>query len=56
MPVLALESFAPDRGYVVEVSSYQIDLAPTLAPSAGILINLSGIISTVTARWSTTPR
>ncbi|HZP77271.1 MAG TPA: UDP-N-acetylmuramoyl-L-alanine--D-glutamate ligase [Pseudolabrys sp.] len=41
VPVLALESFAPDRGYVVEVSSYQIDLAPTLAPSAGILINLS---------------
>jgi len=41
VPVLALEPFAPERGYVVEVSSYQIDLAPKLAPSVGILINLS---------------
>ncbi len=41
VPVLALDPFAPDRGYVVEVSSYQIDLAPSLAPSVGILINLS---------------
>ncbi|MGO8659101.1 Mur ligase family protein, partial [Rhizobium ruizarguesonis] len=29
------------RYYVVECSSYQIDLAPTLDPSAGILLNLT---------------
>jgi UDP-N-acetylmuramoylalanine--D-glutamate ligase len=31
----------PLRIYVVECSSYQIDLAPSLDPSVGILINLS---------------
>ena len=31
----------PSRVYVVECSSYQINLAPTLDPSVGILINLS---------------
>jgi UDP-N-acetylmuramoylalanine--D-glutamate ligase len=31
----------PPRVHVVECSSYQIDLAPTLDPSVGILINLS---------------
>jgi len=31
----------PLRVHVVECSSYQIDLAPTLDPSVGILINLS---------------
>jgi UDP-N-acetylmuramoylalanine--D-glutamate ligase len=31
----------PLRVYVIECSSYQIDLAPSLAPSVGILINLS---------------
>jgi UDP-N-acetylmuramoylalanine--D-glutamate ligase len=31
----------PLRVHVIECSSYQIDLAPTLDPSAGILINLS---------------
>ena len=31
----------PVRVYVIECSSYQIDLAPTLDPSVGILINLS---------------
>ena len=30
VPVLALAPFAPDRFYVLEVSSYQIDLAPSL--------------------------
>ena len=38
------------------VSSYQIDLAPSLDPSVGILINVSETISTATARWRTTPR
>ncbi len=41
IPVLELESFAPGRVYVLEVSSYQIDLAPSLNPSVGILINIS---------------
>jgi len=31
----------PSRVHVIECSSYQIDLAPTLDPSIGILINLS---------------
>jgi UDP-N-acetylmuramoylalanine--D-glutamate ligase len=40
----AILSLAPPRHgqlYVIECSSYQIDLAPTLDPSIGILINLS---------------
>jgi len=41
VPVLALEPFAPGRFYVLEVSSYQIDLAPTLKPTVGILLNVS---------------
>ena len=41
VPVLALEPFAPGRIYVLEVSSYQIDLAPSLRPSVSILINIS---------------
>jgi UDP-N-acetylmuramoylalanine--D-glutamate ligase len=41
VPVVALEPFAPGRFYVLEVSSYQIDLAPTLKPTVGILLNVS---------------
>jgi UDP-N-acetylmuramoylalanine--D-glutamate ligase len=41
VPVLALEPFAPGRCYVLEVSSYQIDLAPSLKPTVGILLNVS---------------
>ena len=41
VPVLALEPFAPGRVYVLEVSSYQIDLAPSLKPTVGILLNVS---------------
>ena len=40
----AILSLAPPRQgrvHVIECSSYQIDLAPTLDPSVGILINLS---------------
>ena len=40
----AILSLAPPRRgrvHVIECSSYQIDLAPTLDPSVGILINLS---------------
>jgi UDP-N-acetylmuramoylalanine--D-glutamate ligase len=40
-PVLELAPLAPRRHYVLELSSFQIDLAPSLAPSVGILINLS---------------
>ncbi|MFN3659286.1 MAG: UDP-N-acetylmuramoyl-L-alanine--D-glutamate ligase [Pseudolabrys sp.] len=43
--VLALAPFAQDgehaRVYVLEVSSYQIDLAPSLHPTVGILLNVS---------------
>ncbi|TCT43150.1 UDP-N-acetylmuramoyl-L-alanine--D-glutamate ligase [Martelella mediterranea] len=39
--VLDLEPFESDRIYVVECSSYQIDLAPSLDPDAGILLNLT---------------
>ena len=39
--VLALEPPAPHRVHVVEVSSYQIDLAPSLAPTIGMLLNLT---------------
>jgi UDP-N-acetylmuramoylalanine--D-glutamate ligase len=41
VPVLALEGFAPGRVYVLEVSSYQIDLAPSLKATVGILLNVS---------------
>lgn len=39
--VLTLEPPYPGRHYVVECSSYQIDLAPSLAPDVGILLNLT---------------
>jgi UDP-N-acetylmuramoylalanine--D-glutamate ligase len=39
--ILSLEPPAPTRVHVIECSSYQIDLAPTLDPSIGILINLT---------------
>ncbi|RYC30047.1 UDP-N-acetylmuramoyl-L-alanine--D-glutamate ligase [Lichenibacterium minor] len=39
--VLALEPPAAGRLHVLEVSSYQIDLAPGLAPTVGMLLNLS---------------
>ena len=39
--VLSLDPLQSDRFYVVEVSSYQIDLAPTLNAGVGLLLNLS---------------
>ncbi|TKT80150.1 UDP-N-acetylmuramoyl-L-alanine--D-glutamate ligase [Aquamicrobium sp. LC103] len=39
--VMTLDQPAPDRFYVVECSSYQIDLAPSINPNAGILLNLT---------------
>ena len=38
---LALEPFEDGRAYVLEVSSYQIDLAPSLRATVGILLNVS---------------
>ncbi|HET6378944.1 MAG TPA: UDP-N-acetylmuramoyl-L-alanine--D-glutamate ligase [Methylocella sp.] len=40
-PVLALAPPSPERVHVIECSSYQIDLAPSLNPSAGILLNIT---------------
>lgn len=39
--VLSLDPPAAQRFYVVECSSYQIDLAPSLDPGVGILLNLT---------------
>ena len=39
--VMTLDEPAADRFYVLECSSYQIELAPSLRPTAGILLNLS---------------
>src|SRR5215470_3105169 len=39
--ILSLEPPRAGRAYVIECSSYQIDLAPSLDPSIGVLINLS---------------
>jgi UDP-N-acetylmuramoylalanine--D-glutamate ligase len=39
--VLALPAPAPDAVYVIEVSSYQLDLTTTFAPDVAILTNIS---------------
>ena len=39
--VMTLDPPAAGRHYVVECSSYQIDLAPSLNPTAGVLLNLT---------------
>ncbi|UCI09871.1 UDP-N-acetylmuramoyl-L-alanine--D-glutamate ligase [Mesorhizobium sp. B1-1-8] len=39
--IMTLDPLEPDRHYVVECSSYQIDLAPSINPTAGILLNLT---------------
>jgi UDP-N-acetylmuramoylalanine--D-glutamate ligase len=39
--VLGLEPFKSGRVYVLEISSYQIDLAPALHETVGILLNVS---------------
>ena len=41
VPILSLEPFDDDRIYVIECSSYQIDLAPSLNPSVGVLLNIT---------------
>ena len=40
-PILALEPFTPGRTYVIEVSSYQTDLAPGMKPTVGVMLNVS---------------
>jgi UDP-N-acetylmuramoylalanine--D-glutamate ligase len=40
-PILALQPPSPDRVHVIELSSFQIDLTPSLAPSVGVLLNLT---------------
>jgi UDP-N-acetylmuramoylalanine--D-glutamate ligase len=40
-PILALDPPAKDRYHIVECSSYQIDLAPSLDPGIGVLLNMS---------------
>src|SRR5204862_6591881 len=40
-PILSLQPPAPGRAHVIECSSFQIDLAPTLDPRVGILLNVS---------------
>ncbi len=39
--ILSLEPLRSGRDYVVECSSFQIDLAPSLDPSIGVLLNLT---------------
>ena len=39
--ILSLEPPSDDRIHVIECSSFQIDLAPSLAPSVGVLLNIS---------------
>lgn len=39
--VLDLEPFAPDLTYVLELSSFQIDLTPSLTPDAAALLNIT---------------
>ena len=39
--VLDLEPFAPDLTYVIELSSFQIDLAASVAPDAAALLNIT---------------
>lgn len=39
--IMTLDPPEPSRHYVVECSSYQIDLAPSINPTAGILLNLT---------------
>jgi len=39
--LLDLEPFAPDLTYVIELSSFQIELAPGIAPDAAALLNIT---------------
>ncbi len=41
VPVLDLPMFEPHRHYVIECSSYQIDLSANIAPTVGVHLNLA---------------
>ena len=41
VPILSLEPPAANRIHVLELSSFQIDLTPSLAPTVGVLLNLT---------------
>ncbi len=41
VPALALEPPATARVHVLELSTFQIDLTPSLAPSVGVLLNIT---------------
>jgi UDP-N-acetylmuramoylalanine--D-glutamate ligase len=41
VPILELEAPASRRFHVVEMSSFQIDLTPTLNPTVGVLLNIT---------------
>ncbi len=41
VPVLSLAELRSDIVYVVEMSSFQIDLTPSLDPSVGVLLNIT---------------
>ena len=41
VPVLELAPGTPDRIHVLELSSYQIDLTPSIRPEVGILLNIT---------------
>jgi UDP-N-acetylmuramoylalanine--D-glutamate ligase len=41
VPALALEPPSLERVHVLELSSFQIDLTPSLAPTVGVLLNLT---------------
>jgi UDP-N-acetylmuramoylalanine--D-glutamate ligase len=40
-PILTLEPPEPGRFHVVELSSFQIDLTPTLGPTIGVMLNVT---------------
>ncbi|MDX2202469.1 MAG: UDP-N-acetylmuramoyl-L-alanine--D-glutamate ligase [Hyphomicrobiaceae bacterium] len=40
-PILALPPPSPGRVHVIEMSSFQIELTPSLAPSIGVLLNIT---------------
>jgi len=39
--ILTLDEPSPDRFHVVEMSSFQIDLTPTLNPTVGVMLNVT---------------
>ena len=40
-PILSLAALSNERVYVIELSTFQIDLTPSLDPSVGVLLNLT---------------